>query len=282
MADDFSDLVKKTLAARVGNLCSNPGCRALTSGPQENPARSLNIGVGAHITAASSGGPRYDPNLLPEERSAPSNGIWLCQNCAKLIDNDPSRFTVELLQRWKSAAESEARERIGKTAAANTSPSFGLKLNDRVRIAPTIPKSAEQVEWLIIGEPEGNLLLRKSDSDAQVEIPVSFIEKVHRFSGTTGILIQIAGRLQWKSVNQYWQLMSEKPESSTRGQLGFSKYVDFDYPRTMNYAGGFAWCREDRLAQCLSRGRYIFYDTDGNYLRVGGPDVDQILVSDRP
>lgn len=152
----------------------------------------------------------------------------------------------------------------------------------RVRIAPTIPKSAEQVEWLIIGEPEGNLLLRKSDSDAQVEIPVSFIEKVHRFSGTTSILIQIAGRLQWNSVNQYWQLMSEKPESSTRGQLGFSKYVDFDYPRTMNYAGGFAWCREDRLAQCLSRGRFIFYDADGNYLRVGGPDIDQILVSDRP
>jgi hypothetical protein len=25
-----------------------------------------------------------------------------------------------------------------------------------------------------------------------------------------------------------------------------------------------------------------FYDADGNYLRVGGPDIDQILVSDRP
>jgi hypothetical protein len=282
MADDFSELVKKTLAARVGNLCSNPECRALTSGPQENPAKALNIGVGAHITAASAGGPRYDPNLLPEERSGPSNGIWLCQNCAKLVDNDPARFTIEVLQRWKPSTESEARERIGKTVAANASASFGLKLNGRVRIAPIIPRCAEPTEWLIIGESNEVFLLRKSDSDAQVEIPASFIEKVHRFSGTTAALIQLAGRLQWNSVNQCWQLMSEKPESGARGQHGFSKYVDFDYPRNMKYAGGFAWCREDRLAQCLSRGRYVFYDGDGNYLRVGGPDIDQILVSDRP
>jgi hypothetical protein len=281
MADDFSDLVKKTLAARVGNLCSNPDCRALTSGPQENPAKALNIGVGAHITAASVGGPRYDPDLLTEERSGPTNGIWLCQNCAKLVDNDPARFTVELLRQWKSSAESEARTRIGKTAAADVPPSFGLKLNERVRIVPIIPRSAENVDWLIIEESAAGFVFRKSDSDAQVEIPASFIEKVHRFSGTAA-LVQLAGRLQWNSVGQRWQLMPEKPESGQRGQHGFSKYVDFDYPRNMNYVGGFAWCREDRLAQCLSRGRYVFYDADGNYLRVGGPDIDQILVSDRP
>jgi len=32
----------------------------------------------------------------------------LCQNCAKLIDNDPARYTVELLRQWKSQAESSA------------------------------------------------------------------------------------------------------------------------------------------------------------------------------
>jgi hypothetical protein len=198
------------------------------------------------------------------------------------VDNDQVRFTIELLQRWKSSAESEARERIGKTAAANASRSFGLTLNDRVRIAPTIPRQAEQVEWLIVQDSEGSFLFQKLDSGARIEIPTSFIEKVHRFSSVTPALVQIAGRLQWNSVNQRWQLMSEKPESGPSTQHGFSKYVDFDYPRRKDYTGGFAWCREDRLAQCLSQGRYVFYDGDGNYLRVGGPDIDQILVSDRP
>lgn len=115
--DDFTDAVKKALAARVGYLCSNPDCRALTSGPQEDPAKAINVGVAAHITAASPGGPRYDSTLLPEERSAPLNGIWLCQNCAKLIDNDAVRFTIEVLRKWKIDAEEEAKTRVGKTAA---------------------------------------------------------------------------------------------------------------------------------------------------------------------
>src|SRR6266404_6234115 len=95
MGDDFSEVVKRVLASRVGNLCSNPECRALTSGPQDDPSKAVNVGVAAHITAASPGGPRYDSSLLPEERSGHKNGIWLCQNCAKHIDNDPAGDSVE-------------------------------------------------------------------------------------------------------------------------------------------------------------------------------------------
>jgi hypothetical protein len=72
MADDFSTPVKKALADRVGHLCSNLECRALTTGPQDDPGKAVNLGVAAHITAASIGGPRYDPDLVPEERSSAS------------------------------------------------------------------------------------------------------------------------------------------------------------------------------------------------------------------
>jgi hypothetical protein len=53
MRDDFAEQVKRTLAARVGNLCSNPDCQALTSGPQDDPTKVLNVGVAAHISAAT-------------------------------------------------------------------------------------------------------------------------------------------------------------------------------------------------------------------------------------
>jgi hypothetical protein len=124
MSDDFSDSVKRILAARVGYLCSGPECRAPTAGPQDDPAKAVNLGVAAHITAASVGGPRYDPTLTPEERSAPTNGIWLCQNCAKLIDNDVARFSVELLKKWKNDAETEAKARVGKTSASSIDDFF--------------------------------------------------------------------------------------------------------------------------------------------------------------
>jgi hypothetical protein len=116
MRDDFTDDVKRTMAARTGNTCSNPDCRALTSGLQDDPTKALNVGVAAHITAAAEAGERHDPTLSSEERRHPDNGIWLCQTCAKLIDNDPSRFTEKLLRAWKEIAEDRALRSIGKTA----------------------------------------------------------------------------------------------------------------------------------------------------------------------
>jgi hypothetical protein len=279
MGDDFSEPVKRALASRVGNLCSNPECRALTSGPQEDPAKALNIGVAAHITAASPGGPRYDPELLPEERSGPSNGLWLCQNCAKLVDNDAARFTLELLRGWKVAAEAEAKFRIGKTSPAGSAP-IDLKVGEGVRIEPIVPRRAEQAEWMLESNSGGVYVFQKLDSAGRAEIPASFIEKVHRFAGSTPALVQLAGRLQWTSVGQRWLLLSEKPP--TADEHGFSRNVDFNHPSRMSYPGSLAWCREDRLAQILGQGRHIFYAEDGKYLGVPGPDIDQILVSDRP
>jgi hypothetical protein len=124
MRDDFTEEVKRTLAARVAYLCSNPDCRAPTSGPQIDATKALNVGVAAHITSAAEGGPRYNSLLSPEERRHPDNGIWLCQNCGKLIDNDPSRYTEKLIRAWKEIAEDHALGLIGKTVTreSNTVP----------------------------------------------------------------------------------------------------------------------------------------------------------------
>jgi len=106
--DEFDDKTKEMLARRVGFRCSNPNCRKLTSGPQTDPAKAVNIGVAAHITAASQGGPRYNARLSSEERKSIDNGIWLCQNCAKLVDNDEQRYTTDLLIDWKRLSEQAA------------------------------------------------------------------------------------------------------------------------------------------------------------------------------
>jgi tetratricopeptide (TPR) repeat protein len=112
MRDDFNAKTKETLARRVGYRCSNPDCRKLTSGPHDDPTKFINIGVAAHITAAAEGGPRYDRSLSSEARSSVDNGIWLCQDCAHLIDSDVQRYTVELLREWKRQAVQRARDEI--------------------------------------------------------------------------------------------------------------------------------------------------------------------------
>jgi hypothetical protein len=42
--------------------------------------------------------------------------VWLCQNCAKLVDNDPTRFTSHLLRQWKSRADETASKEVGQSA----------------------------------------------------------------------------------------------------------------------------------------------------------------------
>lgn len=106
--DDFSVPVKHVLSRRVGQRCSNPECRRSTTGPQDDPSKAVNIGVASHITAAAAGGPRYDASLTPEERRSAENGIWLCQTHAKLIDNDETRYTVDVVRGWKRQAEEAA------------------------------------------------------------------------------------------------------------------------------------------------------------------------------
>lgn len=107
--DDFTAKTKEILAKRVGFLCSNPNCNKHTIGPNTNEEKVISIGVAAHITAASVGGPRYNAEISEAERTHIKNGIWLCSSCSVLIDRDINGYPTELLLRWKAQAENKIR-----------------------------------------------------------------------------------------------------------------------------------------------------------------------------
>ena len=106
--DNFSARVITELADRVSRPCSNPDCQMMTVGPKSVPTGVNNLGEAAHITAASPGGPRYDPNISPQDRASIANAIWLCKKCARQIDIDHLSYSVERLMLWKLDAESHA------------------------------------------------------------------------------------------------------------------------------------------------------------------------------
>src|SRR5215218_3816619 len=104
--DDFSKRTKEVIARRAGYRCSAPNCRRGTLRPDPaNAGDAINQGVAAHIRAASLGGARYDAGITSEERRSATNGIWLCQVCAKVVDDSPEAFPVEALLAWKDYAE---------------------------------------------------------------------------------------------------------------------------------------------------------------------------------
>ncbi len=113
MRHDFNQETIRELARRVNAHCSR--CDAPTQGPHSTESKSVNVGVACHINAAAPEGPRYDCTQAEQERRSIENGIYLCQNCAKLVDNDPVLFPAESLRAMKGAAEAKAAARLGQS-----------------------------------------------------------------------------------------------------------------------------------------------------------------------
>ncbi len=110
--DNFSSTVVQILYKRTGGKCCR--CSATTFGPVSNNAsKSVNIGQAAHIAAAAPGGPRYDPNMTPEERASTGNGMWMCSNCHDIIDRDVDKYPVAKLKEMRKKAEQKAEAAIG-------------------------------------------------------------------------------------------------------------------------------------------------------------------------
>jgi hypothetical protein len=141
MRDDFPEPIKRRIAARAGYQCSRPECGASTAGPQLDSRGALNVGVAAHIHAASEGGPRFLPEMSTEKRSGAENGVWLCQTCGKLVDNDPTRFTAAVLRDWKQKAETAALSAIGKTKRTPRTASTEAQIRRNLKIRARLEKA---------------------------------------------------------------------------------------------------------------------------------------------
>jgi len=153
--DEFSAATKRKLGSRVGLRCSNPGCRVCTSGPAMEEDGLVHVGVAAHISAAARRGPRFNVELTSNARSSAANGIYLCQICGKMVDDDRLRYPEELLQEWKDDAEEEQRLRLGRTAA-HTAGSGRLKLGWQVngQMLTSLRACCAQRVSLVLDVPE--------------------------------------------------------------------------------------------------------------------------------
>jgi hypothetical protein len=195
-----------------------------------------------------------------EERSATANGIWLCQNCAKLIDNDVVRFSAEMLKAWKTTAEADAKGRVGRTSQSTGNRPFPLAKYAKIRFTPVVPREHEQSQFMLMEEYDEYLELQKLDSQRYVTIPKSFIENVHQFGHSAPALLRLSGRLQWVSTKRDFELFPDRPPSGPAGIYGIPKDVDSRYAARLGIACKCA--RKDRLPEVLSQGWLVFYDLD--------------------
>ena len=178
--DNFKDSTKLQIAKRAGWLCSCPWCRCPTVGSNSEGDDEINIGVAAHICAAAPRGPRYDSSMSAEERKSASNGIWLCESHAKLVDTSDPKFTVGLLREWKE----EAQERSWRRVAYFDSAEEGVvqeHVDDRLH------------EVLRAAATNDLEIFRRSDTWAANAIPRTFwVDGLDERVSTSGVAAALA------------------------------------------------------------------------------------------
>ncbi|TGL17376.1 hypothetical protein EHQ47_19465 [Leptospira bourretii] len=106
---NFSTQTKELIGKLSGYHCSFPECSQYTIGMTESDEKKKvsSIGVACHIYPATSNPKvaRYDSKIPKDFLKSENNGIWMCQNHAKLIDDDDSSYTADLLFFWKKISE---------------------------------------------------------------------------------------------------------------------------------------------------------------------------------
>lgn len=197
--DEFSQRVKTTLAQRVNYLCSNPACHEFTSGPHSDEGKPLILGIAAHIRAASPGGPRYDPAQTKEERKSAANGIWLCDRHAREIDSDQARFSVSLLQDWKTQTEAF----VGGGNPSPSLPQISLCTLSGLRLIPNRTISQENADFYRDHELSIQNTSRLDMRDVQIRVqfpePLFEFATVEELPPDAEIRVQLP-RPTWESV----------------------------------------------------------------------------------
>jgi hypothetical protein len=117
--DDFPVEVIRISKLRAAYICSRPTCRKFTIAPSLTGEMLVQYnGKVAHIAAAAAGGPRYVVDMLEEERKSISNAIFLCSNCAELIDkNNGVDYKTETLKTWKEEHHNWVLQNLNKSEA---------------------------------------------------------------------------------------------------------------------------------------------------------------------
>ncbi|MYD98224.1 MAG: hypothetical protein F4X98_12695 [Gammaproteobacteria bacterium] len=100
----------RTLYEHSGNLRGKPGCSTVlinANGPL--------VAAVCLIKDAESGGPRFDPKPILEQRRQGGNLMLLCGTCHALVDSEPHRYTVKSVTKYNKQDHEAGFKAVGQT-----------------------------------------------------------------------------------------------------------------------------------------------------------------------
>lgn len=136
---EFSDKVKDIIRHRAGYRCCK--CDRTLVGPGATTSDYVELGQCAHIYAAKPTGPRGQSHLTEEQLKSPENGLYLCNDCHKLIDGKLShkKYRAEQLLQIKAIHEYKIAVEMGNDVIPlNWIKSVKIEESPNIKVGTTI------------------------------------------------------------------------------------------------------------------------------------------------
>ncbi|UEG50229.1 hypothetical protein LK994_01910 [Ferruginibacter lapsinanis] len=149
---EFLKSTRINLAERVAYMCSNPYCRKLTIKPSSDKNIAIKSGKASHIISASPNGPRADDTKSPHFIRSFDNGIWLCDKCAREVDDNQSIYKKEELIKWKFDAETYVESLVTQDTRLRQLRLLIQNYLSALRILSALPSKLDQT----FENPNGN------------------------------------------------------------------------------------------------------------------------------
>lgn len=105
----ISERTKKRIWAKSGGKCAFPGC-----GEDLIGEKGTILGEVCHIVARKEDGPRGKDLIAKEQIDKDENLILLCAKHHKIIDDEPDKYTTEILKKFKAQHEERVKNLLAK------------------------------------------------------------------------------------------------------------------------------------------------------------------------
>lgn len=142
------------------------------------------------------------------------NAIWLCQTCAKLVDNDQERFSADILRAWKVAAEIRAADVIGRPEPSEAAREARSRL--RAAFEPAVVQiEASKVDVHYV------LSTQRGAHDQALAIFRRHVptELLEQYDSAVGAFQSLRQKVQPAALLFLQQRLGEQPSGSTREEL---------------------------------------------------------------
>lgn len=136
---NFTEETKEVIRRRAGYRCCK--CDKTLVGPGPTTSDYVELGQCAHIYAAKPTGPRGQSHLTVEQLKSPDNGLYLCNDCHKLIDGKlrQRKYRAEQLLQIKAIHEYKIAVEMGNDVIPlNWIKSVKIDESPNIKVGTTI------------------------------------------------------------------------------------------------------------------------------------------------